>query len=346
VRSRRSSELALWVVVLVLLALLVGRGGPWLWPHLFPSPGGGDGGEEPATTSAAGEPLSPVEVAEVVHRTLVTLGLPGEGSASTIELPRGASARELELALRADPRLADAEVYVTRVDDLLWRLRVIQRGEVLLKRDVRPWLPERPVVSGSDPPELGLVVVFRQADEARVREVGRWKSPVALAMDPYAAHAVKSARQATWSSKEVVALVDPAQDLAEQLASAPDAAAVLLEGALPEEIDPAVWLDPLVELRLALIDARTGEPGELRRAAWEAGIPYLRRAGDLGEPGGAVLARNRSVRRGYGVITADGTEAGLAALEAFVEQARADGYSIVFPAEVAGIHGERRAIAP
>ena len=330
----------LWLASILLLALLVVRGGPWLWPRLFPAPvdpaSGGPGEDE--------EALQPALVAELVHRTVVTLGAPGEGSATLIELPRGATARDLELALRADPGLEGAEVYVTAVDDLLWRLRVLQGGRLLHRCDVRPWLPERPLVSGSDPPELGFVVLFEEADDAAVRGVGGWKAPLAVGLPAFAPHAVKSARQAAWSSKGVIVLVDPALPLEEQLLAAPEAGGVLLRSPLPTDVDPATWLEPLDRFGLVLLHGSAGDAG-LRRAADAAGVAVARVAAHLGTPEAEVLGLNLAVRRGHGVLTVDGTEEGLALLERFIADARSDGFAIHFPVEVARLASGARSSA-
>ena len=213
----------LWILGAVALTLAVVRVAPWAWQHLLPVPGTT---EASASTPAPALDLpSPEMAAEIVHRTLVTLGAPGDGGDDLLELPRGASARSLQEALRAHEGLRDCEVYVTKVDDLIWRLRVIGAQDLLLTREVRPWLPERPVVSGSDPPELGFVFLLEERDDSRLRSLGRWKSPLAVGIRPYASHAVASSRQAAWDSKEVVLLLTEGEDVAEQLAAAPDAAA-------------------------------------------------------------------------------------------------------------------------
>lgn len=339
--GRHGLTAGLWLASLLLLVLLVARGGPWLWPRLFPAPA-----DEVHTPDPTDSALEPALVAEVVHRTLVTLGAPGDGGDTLIELPQGASARDLELALRDAPGLAGAEIYVTPVDDLLWRLRVLQQGQLLHRSDVRPWLPARPQVSGTDPPELGFVVLFEQADDAGVRGVAGWKAPLALGLPPFAPHAVKSARQAAWSSKGVVVLADPAIDLEEQLLAAPEAGAVLLRQPLPGGVDPRAWLEPVDRFGLVLLDGLPGDSAALRRAAEELDVGCARLATHLGGPEGEVLGRNLAVRRGHGIITVDGTGEGLALLEAFIEDARADGYAIRFPVEVARIASGGRPAAP
>ncbi len=332
--GRHPLTAALWLAFVVVLGVAVVRGGPWLWPRLFPAPGPGSEVITPPDLPSA------VLVAEVVHRTVATLGPPGDpGNEDAIVLPPGATGAQLQAALRADERLAGAEIYVTRSDDLLQRLRVFSGGQLLLQRDVRPTLPERPVISGTDPPELGFVFVFRERDDAGVQAVGRWKSPLAIGLQPFAPHSVKSARQASWSSKEVVLVVDPGHDLNEQLVAFPDASAALLEGALPDGTDPSAWVAPLAERQLALIDGRDGPPGELRDAAAGAGVSYVRRAGHLSDAESAIWIRNRAVRRGYGIVTVDATAQGRATAEQFIEEARTDGCPIAFIAEVARMHG-------
>lgn len=341
--DRLRVTIGLWLVALLLLGLLVARGGPWLWPRLFPAPGGP--GHEERRTAPAGA-LEPPLVAETVHRTLASLGTPPDAAGDSIHLPQGAGARDLELALRAEPVLASAEVYVTPVDDLLWRLRIIERGRLLMIRDVLPWLPERPAFPASDPPEIGIVVLFRGEDDAGVLDVSGWRSPLALGLPPFATHAVRSARQAAWSNKGVVALVDPATDLGEQVQASPDAGAVLLESDLPVGTDLVAWLAPLDDAGLALIDARAGDPAPLRRAAADRGVSCVRLAARLDRDGGDTLARNLAVRWGHALVAVDGSEKGLAALERFVESVRQDGYSILFPSEVALLHGRPAAGSP
>lgn len=326
----------LWFLGAAGLTVAVARVAPWAWQHLFPVPGT----TEAATSTPAPEVNlpTPALVAEIVHRTLVTLGAPGDGGDDLLELPRGASARRLQDALRAHDGLSDCEVYVTKVDDLVWRLRVIGEQDLLLTREVRPWLPERPVVSGADPPELGFIFLLEERDDARLRGLGRWKSPLAVGLRPYASHAVASSRQAAWDSKEVALVLSEGEDVAEQLAAAPDAQVALLAHELPAGVDPASWLAPLGARDVALIDGRSADPTALRGAAEAAGIGYLRLAAHLGDDGGEVLARNLAVRRGYGIVTVDATDEGTAAAEAFIEAAKADGYAILFPVEVARMH--------
>jgi len=326
----------LWLLGVAALALVLVRGSPWALEQLFPVPSA----VEPASAEGAATPAvpSPERVAEIASRTLVTLGAPGESGDDLLGLPRGASARALQDALRAHQGLAGCEVYVTRVDDLEWRLRVFGGGGLLLTREVRPWLPERPVVSSADPPEIGIVVLLEERDDARLRGVGRWKSPLGIGLRPFAAHATASARQIAWDSKEVVAVLSAGEDLAEQLAAAPDAQVALLLHDLDTAVDPGAWLAPLLRRDVALIDGRSADSTELRVAAEAAGVRYLRRAAHLGDANADVVARNLAVRRGYGIVTVDASDAGIAEAEAFVEGVKAEGYSILFPVEVARMH--------
>ena len=137
----------------------------------------------------------------------------------------------------------------------------------------------------------------------------------------------------------MVVLLESKHDLREQLLASPDAAGVLLERDPPEGTDLATWLSPLMDFDVFLLDGRAGETLELELAASKVGIRYVRRAGTIGSEADLVLARNLTVRRGYGIVTVEGTEEGLAAAEAFIQASREDGYSLVFPTEVARLHG-------
>jgi len=324
------TTLFLWTLGIVTVGLAVARGGPLAWEHLFPPPSAGD------TVAEAGSFPGAERVMEVVHRTLATLGTPPEGGEELLLLPKGASPRGLQDSLRAEEPLAGCEVYVTQVDDLLWRLRVFGGGEPILQRDVRPWLPERPVVGGTDPPELAFVVLFDERNDEQLRAVGRWKSPLAIGLSPFAPHAIASARQAAWDSKAVAIVLDPTTDLAEQLDAAPDATVALLSSQIPEGVGLAGWIAPLTGRGVALVDGRSASPELLRAAADGASVPYLRRAGHLvgSEAEAEVLALNRTVVRGHGIVTVDGTAEGVDRLERFIDAAKADGYRIVFPAEL------------
>ncbi|HCP46461.1 MAG TPA: hypothetical protein DIU15_10480 [Deltaproteobacteria bacterium] len=260
-----------------------------------------------------------------------------------IYLPRGKTPAELQSRLRAIPRLAGVDIYVTQVDDLLHRFRAFDGPRLLLSRDVRPWLPERPVVSPVDPPEIAFISRFLENDAEQLDRICGWKAPLAVALPPFAAHTVKAARRASRASKGVVLLVDPRDDLKEQLDAVPDASGVLLEQELPETLDPGPWLDPLGRAGLFLLDGRVEDGNQsLAVAASDRGVAYVKMATNLNGAGSEILARNLTVRRGYGFVVADGNEASTSLLRAFIEEVREEGYPMAFPSEVARMHGGDR----
>jgi hypothetical protein len=342
--NRHTMTILIWTLVMGGIALFAFKGLPWLWPRLFPVPA-----SDSALAGQDGtEALSAELAMEVLRRTLAGLGATGEEEGRGIELPQGRSGRDLELALRADPRLDGSEIYVTRVNDLSHRVRVFDGKQLLLQEDIRPWLPERPVVSTVDPPELGLVVVFRNENDPAVGEISRWRAPVALSIPPDAPHTVRTARRASWSSKGVVVLVDPTRELIEQAGAAEDASGILLEELPPRGTDLAAWLGPLVEDDLFVLDGSGAEGNALQSAAQSLGLDYVRRAAQLRaqEPTSAILARNLAVRRGYGLVTLEGNEVDIEYAAEFVSQAREEGYALRFPVEVARQHGQPQFIAP
>jgi len=333
--------IGLWILSTLAAVAFVMEGVPWLWPRLFPVPQ-----EELVVDAGIGNAvsestLSPERTMEVLRRTLAGLGATGDEPGTDIYLPRGKSPRDLELELEGRPALEGTQVSVTRVEDLLHCVRIYDGSRLLLQEYVRPYLPERPVVSSADPPELGLVIIFRTESDAAVREVGRWRAPVAIAVPAAEPHTVRTARQAVWSSKGVVVVVDPLESLHEQTGAAEDAGGVLLEEPLPEGMDPSEWLEPLAREGLYLIDGSGTEGQALEQAAAELGVQYLRRSAHLviGSPTEAILARNLTVRRGHGIVTIDGTPSGIKTLSEFIAEAREDGYSLRFPNEVAQQHG-------
>jgi len=319
--TRHAFTVGLWVASIVLLGLLLVRGGPWLWPRLFPAP------PDPVSTESTTVPDA-AELAERLSRFGAGWGAPGD--AALLELPKGRTPRELQDDLRADPRFAGLEIYVTRADDLAWTLRLFGGGQELLQRPVRPWLPDRPTVP-DPPPKLGFVVVVEQPDEDAARRLGRWDVPLAAALPPFDAQTMKAARQLAWEQKDVVLHAESDAPMEEQLAAVPQASGVLLLGDPPA----GAWLAAIAGADAFLLDGRDGPDAELRAAAAAAGVRWMRPAGALKDPHGAKLSRNRTVRGGRGVLLASGDEAGLAALEEFVTTAREDGYELVFPAEAA-----------
>jgi len=345
--NRHTVTLLIWTLVLGGLAVFAFRGLPWLWPQLFPVPA--SVGEDVAGDSSdARQSMTPELAMEVLRRTLAGLGATGEEEGTGVELPQGRNARDLELALRADPRLEGCEVYVTRVDDLMHRVRIFHEKALLLQEGIRPWLPEHPIVSTVNPPELGLIVIFRGESAESVGEVARWRAPVALAVPPDAPHTVRTARRASWSSKGVVVLVHPGRGLAEQAAAAEDASGVLVETLPSSDTDLVAWLKPLKLNDLFVLDASGVEGGALERAAESLGLDYLKSAGTLdpSEPRSAILVRNMTVRRGQGLVTVEGNSAAIAFASDFVAGARAAGYSLRFPVEVARQHGTARLSVP
>jgi len=317
-----------------------------LWANLFPGidqghsqPGeGGTAGLQPGSLAP-----SPEQAAEALHRVLSNWDVGDSPELDTIYLPDGRRPRELQDTLRKLEPLADLEVYVTRVDDLLFRLRIFSGKQLLLQREVFPWLPERPAVSGADPPETGFLVILGATETDALDEVCRWQVPLAVAMPPFAAHAVKSVRMASRCSKGVVLVLDPNDDVAEQLATAPGASGVLLHEALAQDLALKPWLQGLAERDLFLLDGRpSGSLPSLEKATRELGIPYVQRSGHLSKESDFVLARNLTVRRGYGLVSAAGSEKGIELLADFIKSAQEDGYSTLFPAEVARAHGQAR----
>jgi hypothetical protein len=321
---RHLTTLLLWGLGLASLALLLVRGVPWVWPKLFPG--------TPAAAEAPPDeaPPSPEYVAEVLSRFLAGWGQHLPPGDAVLELPPGRAPRELEDGLRREPRLGGLQIHVTAVDDLHFALRVFAGPRLLLHRRVRPWLPERPIVPSGNRPRLGAVVVLGDDDELLPR-LGAWKAPLGLAMRPFAPHAARAARQASWDGKGVVALMDPDEDLIEQSRALREAGGVLLLEPLPEGLDPTAWLAALASSRQFLLDGVGDEA--LRRAAAAAGVDCQPLAGRLGEPDGRRVAWALTQRRGAGVVVVDATEGGLTELEAFVEASRDVGFALVLPAE-------------
>jgi len=342
VDGRHTFTAGLWVISVVLVALGLVRFGPVIWANLFPgidrlpanSGDGMSGGMHSDRT-----PPTPEQAAEALHRVLANWEVGYSPELDTIYLPDGRRPRELQDTLRGLEPLADLEVYVTRVDDLLFRLRIFSGKQLLLQREVFPWLPERPTVSGVNPPEAGFLVILGGDETDVIDEICRWRAPLAVALPPFAAHAVKSVRMASRCSKGVVLLLDPDDDVAEQLATAPEASGVLLEKSLAPDRPLKPWLQILAERDVFLLDGRpSGSLPSLQKAAAELGVPYVQRAGHLAKEYDFVLARNLTIRRGYGLISADASEEGIQLLSDFIESAQEDGYSTLFPAEVARAH--------
>ena len=322
---RHTTTALLWILGVSALVLLVARGAPWIWPQLFPA------GSAPTDAPALEAAPSSEYVSEVLSRFLAGWGQHLPPGDDVLELPPGRRSQELEAGLRQEPRLAGLQVYVTPADELHHSLRVFSGAQLLLQRRVRPWLPEVPVVPSGNRPALGLVVLL--LDDVPLKRLGAWKTPLGLAIPPFAPHAARSARQASWDGKGVLALVDPGEDLVEQSRALQEAGGVLLLQPLPEGLDLRPWLTALAASQQFLLDGREGAGEELSRAAKAAGVEYQRLAGRLGPPDGRRVAWALTQRRGAGVVLAQVDDEGLTELEAFVEASRDVGFALVLPAE-------------
>ena len=325
----------LWMLGGGVLVLLVVRGGPWIWPQLFPAT------TAPTEPAHGEEPPSPEYVAEVVSRFLAGWGEHLPPGDAVLELPPGRRPEDLQAGLRREPRLGGLQVYVTRADELHHSLRVFAASQLLLQRTVRSWLPERPVLSAEARPGLGLVVVLKS--DGPLRRLGSWKTPLGIALPPFAPHAARSARQASWDGKEVLAVIDPADDLVMQSQALREAGGVLLLERLPDGADLKPWLTTLASSQQFLLDGRPGASEALEREAAAAGVAYQRLAGRLGPGQERRVIWARCQRRGGGVVVVDATAEGLVQLEAFVEASRDVGFDLTLPAEVLSGPGSRPA---
>jgi hypothetical protein len=346
--GRHTFTAGLWLISAVLLCLGLVRVGPLLWANVFPGIGEPSLAEdgELVQASAAQSSTTPEQAAEALHRVLSNWGVSNAPEPDRIYLPPDRRPGELQDTLRQLESLASLEVYVTRVDDLLFRLRIYSGAVLLLQRDVFPFLPERPTVTSVDPPEVGVVVVLDDEESDVLSRLCAWRSPLAIVLPPFAAHGVKSMRLASRCSKGVLLLLDPEDDVSDQLASAPEASGVLLLEDLEESLDLSRWMGPLARSNVFLLDGRpSGSLPSLKAAARTSGLRYLRRAGHLEKHSDLILARNLTVRRGYGLVSVHGDENGIALLETFLEGARDDGYNLLFPGEVARKHGMGRPIS-
>ena len=338
---RRSvASLGLGIVLVSGLGWATWTGAPWLWPRLFPTPS--DAPEEVVEAD-----LSIEDVKRAFDQALVAGGgelppRPAGTELPVVALPRGMSPVALQTALRQDPRLPAASIYVTRADDLLWRLRVFDGARLVLERDVRPWMSPAPPHPPGNAPELVVLLDARSGEDAWVRRVLGWRSPVAVVLQPFAPSTLRRADEAAKASREVVGAIDTSEPLVEQLAAVPHAAAVLIEEALPPELDAGAWLGLLATDQLVLIDA-CPEGCIDGAAAARAGVARLRVAGRLtaDEAEGVAevaLVRNLAVQRGYGVVLTDANKAGARRVEQLLDDAKGDGVEIVFAAEAARQH--------
>ncbi|MBJ95509.1 MAG: hypothetical protein CMP23_13685 [Rickettsiales bacterium] len=342
--ARHASTAVLWLVFVLLIGLGSARLGPFVWSRIFPGIENSPQLLEQATAEEGSlelEARTPERAAEALHRVLANWGVGNALEPDLIYLPEDRRPGELQATLRALPALSALEVYVTRVDDLLFRLRIFDGATLLLSRDVFPYLPERPVVSGINPPEVSALVLLSEQESGAIDRLCAWRAPLAIGVPPFAAHAVGSIRLASRCSKGVLLVLDVEDDISEQLASAPEASGVVLLSDLEEDQDLNSLLAPLRQAEVFLLDGRpSGSLPNIEKPARALGLRYLRWAGTIGKAGDLVLARNLSVRRGYGVVAASPDDEGLELLESFLEVARDDGYNLMFPVEIARIHGK------
>ena len=349
--GRHTFTAGLWLISAAIFCLSMVRLGPWLWVHTFPTVevlGGAEVEQFGASDAAVpAQAKSPEQAAEALHRVLSNWAVGNAPEPERIYLPEGRRPSQLQRTLRDLDSLAGLEVYVTRVDDLLFRLRIYSGAQLLLQRDVFPFLPERPSVTSTDPPEASVLVLLGTEESEVLDRVCAWRSPLAIVLPPFAAHAVKSMRFASRCSKGVLLLLDVEDDVAAQLATAPEASGVLLLDELEDGLDLDRWLRPLLTADVFLLDGRpSGSLPGLEQPARALGLRYLRRAGHLTQASDLVLARNLTVRRGYGLVSAQDDEVGIRLLETFLDDARDDGYNLIFPAEIARGHGMGRSPTP
>ena len=315
---------------------------PWLWVRLFPSPEENAEASKDAPSTVDGELTS-----RALDQAVVAAGgelppRPGAGEAAVVPLPRGMSPKALERALRDDPRLRGTSIYVTRADSLLWNLRIFEGSELLLLRELRPWLPESPPHPPDNPPELVLLVDLRGHKEGE--RVLRWRSPLGVVVEPFAPPTMRVASDAAKASRSVVGALRVDEPFPEQLDAIPHISAVLLDQPLPESVALGDLLEPLASAGLTLVDAcpRACYPAE---DVQKAGVPVLRLAASLARDDGAgeeaerALARNLAVQRGYGLVVAPGTDEGLKRAETLIDTAKEDGLHVVFVEEAGRLHG-------
>ncbi len=346
-RSSSGPRRALVLIGLVIasvagLWLMGAEAVPWLWVRLFPSPE--EGAELPADapSTADGELSS-----RALDQAVVAAGgelppKPGAGEAAVVSLPRGMSPKDLERALRDDPRLRGTSIYVTRADSLLWNLRVFAGSELLLLRELRPWLPASPPHPPDNPPELVLLVDLRGLKEGE--RALRWRSPLGVIVEPFAPSTMRVASDAAKASRSVVGALRVDEPFPEQLEAIPHISAVLLDQPLPESVALGELLDPLATRGLTLVDACLRACYSVEDVQ-KAGVPVLRLAASLARVDGAggeaerALARNLAVQRGYGLVIAPGTDEGLKQAETLIDTAREDGLPVVFVEEAGRLHG-------
>jgi len=331
--GRHGFTAALWITSAVVVGLAAVQVVPWLWPRLFPRPG--EGLDAAAETAAAEAPSEQI-VGEVVDRLVASWGADLGSRDEPLRLPRGRTPRALQDALRASPELEATTIYVTETGPFSHRLRVFHGSDLLTLRDLRRWMPERPAVRAENPPELGLVFRFVPAEPATLGRVLKWKSPMAVSLEPFGPESQRAAAKAIKAGKDVIVEIDPAQDVDEQIVALPGVTGALVTAPLPEAADEALRT-ALARRDLFLLDGRI-DPG----APTPSGPPLVARAAHLETPEAAVLGRNLAVRWGHGVVTVDAAGDGPGLAEDFIDVAKDDGYLLRLPVEVAREHGRAR----
>lgn len=327
----------LFVLVGVSAAFL-GLGGktlvPWLWVRLFPTP------PAPVADPSTGPALAAVQTA--LDQTVVAAGgelppRPGSGEAAVVPLPKGLSPRDLEQRLREDPRLEGADVYVTRADALLWTLRVFAGPTLILRRELRPWLPASPPHPPGNPPELAVLVDLRAHPDGA--DDLRWASPFGVVLEPFAPATLRLAEEAAKRSRSVVVGLRTDEPVADQLQAVPHASAALVEAPFEDGL-----LGPVGEALMTLVDACPRGCVDVA-AAQAAKVPVLRVATTLAREDGPgvdaehALARNLAVQWGYGLVVTPGTKEGRARAADLIEAAKDDGLPVVFVEEAGRMHG-------
>lgn len=306
------------LLLLLVFATAAVRLVPALWPQLFPAPG-------PSQREAPGAPLGEAEVVSVLQRLVAARG-GSVAEGGEVQLGEAESPPDLQGELRI--ALGDrAEVYVHPDGPLAWRLRVYSGGEPVWVGPVLPWLPERPQL-GHRSPALALLMDAPRADDAALRDLLRWKAPLAVALGPDDPEALRAGRRVLEANKELWVRVDDAeQPLGEQLDAFPNASGVLL-ALRPEASWASGWRAELAARGMGAVLLWSGapepRPGD---AAWPGDTAVDR-------PDRWARLRARALQRGGGALVFGPDD--LAAVEEFIGTAREDGYRLVFPGELTG----------
>jgi hypothetical protein len=299
-----------WLIPLVVSAGLVAAALPRVWPHLFPAP--------PPPEGTAGTPAAPERCVAAWERALRTGG--GDPSAvGPVELPRGFSPRELQAALRLELQADGVDAYVSEVEPLLYRARLVAGASTCLQRELRPYLPEMPEHGPSVRPALAMLFVLPNPTSAALDPLLDGRDPLAVALPPFAPGTLLAARDIVRSGRDLLLLADPFEPLRAQFDAVPGASGALVEAA--PAIERGAWLSG-VEGRLLIDATPAGQslPGALRAPA------------ALGTASGAKLARNLAVVRGGAVVLVPADARDRA--REFVAASREGGFRFVFPSEL------------